>query len=363
MEKLLKELVECSTPSGFESVGNIKEIASRYIGNAEFDSINNLVFLKGSKREDAIKVMISAHYDENGFIVSDITKEGFLKVIACGGSDPKTREGSYVKVISSNIDEHGNRIAYTGVIGKKAIHLETTEDRKKVDTIEDMIIDIGFAKEDMRHIGVYIGSPVVFEKSFNDKFGKDGKYIVGNALDDKIGVYCITKVYDILDEELLIKANIAVYCVWCSQEEVGLRGAQKISKNINPDISIDIDVCHDTLAFGGPKNQSKCELGKGVCIEHSPATNEKLVQEFREIAEKYIIDYQDYASKAGSNNCSAIQLNSENCKAIHLAIPNRNMHTQVEMCQWDDVDNCISLMSAYITQLATNEQKVYVSSK
>ena len=217
-----------------------------------------------------------------------------------------------------------------------------------------MLVDIGAAsKEEVAELGIHIGSVIVFKKDINMAFGTKKDRIVANALDDKIGIFAVTSAFNELDESILSAKKIKVILGWLSQEEVGLRGAMIASNRIQPDISIDVDVTFDTSKCTAISKE-KCgdmELGKGVVIEYGPHTNYTLIGDLKDVANKFALPYQESVSKAGGNNCSAIQLNSKDCATAHLGIPLRNMHTQVEMVHKDDINTCADLIKLYIENM------------
>ena len=353
----LIKLLHTHTPSGYERLCNIDNLKKYVKTNlSDTDTIWNQYFTKGYTGEDALTVFISAHYDENALQVVNITKEGMLHVINLGGLDRKTIEGSHVFVISDNWDEYDvkNKMLIPGIIGKKPIHKETKDERESVDEYDRIIVDIGANSiNDVKELGIHVGSVIVFKKDININFGPDKKKIVANALDDKIGIYCVTEAFNEIDEKYLIDHKIKLVLGWLTQEEVGLRGATIAGKNINPDISIDVDVTFDTSKCTAISKE-KCgdiELGKGVVLEYGPHTQYVLTNDLKDIANKFAISYQEAVAKPGGNNCHAIQMNAKNCATAHLGIPQRNMHTQVEMCHWDDILNCIDLIKNYIENL------------
>lgn len=357
MKDFLKELLETHTPSGYERLGKICELSSEVKTNISFtDSIGNIYFVKGSENENALKIFISAHYDENALQVVNITKEGMLHIINLGGLDRKTIEGSHVFVISDNWDENdvAQKKLIPGIIGKKPIHKETKDEREKVNEYDKILVDIGASsKEEVIKLGIHVGSIIVFKKDIDLEFGPKGDRIVANALDDKIGIFAVTSAFNEIDENILRKKNIKVILGWLSQEEVGLRGATIAGKYIDPNISIDVDVTFDTsrcTAISKEKH-GDVELGKGVVLEYGPHSNYTLIGDLKEIVNKFALSYQEYVAKPGGNNCHAIQMNARNCVTAHLGIPLRNMHTQVEMCHIDDVNACIDLIKLYIEEI------------
>ena len=361
MQNFLEQLLFTHTPSGYENLGKIRELIDQIIcDERDCDALHNLYFTKGyeSEFEDVkpFTVFISAHYDENAMQVVNITKEGMLHIINLGGLDRKTIEGSHVYVISDKWDENDvtQKKLIPGILGKKPIHKETKDEREKVDEYDKMCIDIGAnSKEEVKELGIHVGSVIVFKKDVDLNFGPDGKKIVANALDDKIGIWAVTKAFNEIDSQVLKDKHIRVVMGWLSQEEVGLRGAIVAAKYLNPDVSIDVDVTFDTskcTAISKEKH-GDMELGKGVVFEYGPHCNYTLINDLKDLANKFAISYQESVAKAGGNNCAAIQMNAVNCSTAHLGIPIRNMHTQVEICHKDDVDNCADLIKLYIENL------------
>ena len=357
-DEFLIKLLHTDTPSGYERLCGIDQL-QMYVNTpnmANVDKIWNQYFRKGYEGEDALNVFISAHYDENALQVVNITKEGMLHITNLGGLDRKTIEGSWVYVISDNWNENDitTKKLIPGIIGKKPIHKETKEEREKIDEYDKILVDIGANNADeVKELGIHVGSVIVFKKEVNCHFGKDEKKIVANALDDKIGIYCVTEAFNQIDEEYLKEHKICLTLGWLTQEEVGLRGAIIAGNQINPDISIDVDVTFDTSKCTAISKE-KCgdiELGKGVVLEYGPHGQYVLMNDLKDIANKFAISYQEAVAKPGGNNCAAIQMNAKNCATAHLGIPQRNMHTQVEMCHWDDVLNCIYLIKNYVETL------------
>ena len=353
-EDFLKRLLSTHTPSGYERLGTIDKLTDYVKCNTNIvDTIWNQYFFKGYDGDDCTTILISAHYDENAMQVVNITKEGMLHIINLGGLDRKTIEGSHVYVISDNwdADKTGEKLLVPGIIGKKPIHKETKDEREKIDEYDKIIVDIGAEKaDDVKELGIHVGSVIVFKKDINTEFGVYKNKIVGNALDDKIGIYAVTEAFNQINEQYLIDNKIKLVLGWLTQEEVGLRGAIIAGKQINPNVSIDVDVTFDTSKCTAISKE-KCgdiELGKGVVLEYGPHGQYVLMNDLKTIANNFAISYQEAVAKPGGNNCHAIQMNSINCATAHLGIPQRNMHTQVEMCHWHDVRNCIDLIKNYV---------------
>lgn len=339
--KFLKELLESYSPSGFEKKGT--EIFSNYcskFATEEFtDRMSNVAFKVGTGKT---KIMISAHIDEIGMIVQNITDQGMLNVIPLGGIDKKVLPGSIVRVSRKNHpDEY-----IKGIIGKKPIHVEY-DDKSKDDLIplEELLIDIGAETKEDALSRVEIGSRVVFESNFIECFGDHR--LVSKGLDDKIGIFIVAEVLRNLAMTYTDLFNeYTFYGVANTQEEEGLRGAKVTSKRINPDISIDIDVTFATDEGRGikPESYGDVKLGKGPVIMSGPDKSWSLRNKMIEVAELYEIPYQLASSYSGGTNTSAIQEYSLDCETMLISIPNRNMHTQVEVCDYRDIEGAIDLI-------------------
>lgn len=339
--KFLEELLGSYSPSGFEQ--GATEVFKRYcsgFATEEFtDKMGNVAFKVGSGDK---KVMISAHIDELGMMVQNITDQGMLNVISLGGIDKKVLPGSIVMV--SRKDISGSYIK--GVIGKKPIHVEYDDKSKdELIPIEDLLVDIGVeTKEEALEI-IEPGSRVVFEANFIERLGKNR--FASKGLDDKIGVFIVAEVLRNISLTYPGQFNdYTFYGVANTQEEVGLRGAMVTSKRINPDVSIDIDVTFATDEGRGikPESYGDIKLGKGPVIMSGPDKSWELRKKMISVADLFDIPTQLAASHAGGTNTAAIQEGAMDCETMLVSIPQRNMHTQVEVCDYRDVEGAIDLI-------------------
>jgi endoglucanase len=331
-KNFLGSLLSAPSPSGFEEEATkvYDNYMSEFAKHEFTDNMGNSVYsLADISKPTKKRIMISGHIDSIGLMVSNITEDGLLNIASNGGIDKKTLPGSVVIVLS----EVGPK---KGIIGKKPIHVETSEERDKVDSLKDLTVDVGGDLE-----GIHVGTLIIFERNYDLEFGKDKKYIIGPDLDDKIGVYITSQVL----EKAGAIPGVLLYGVSMVQEEVGLRGAAAVSKSINPDISIDIDVTFETHQSGLSKSEyGDIKLGSGPVIEWGADKSRSLNNELLEISKKHNIPIQHEATRPGGTNTDAIQIMSKDCITTHIAIPLKNMHTQVEMISWDDVNNCIDLI-------------------
>ena len=302
----------------------------------EIDHFNNAVVKKG---HGDIKMMISGHIDEIGFQVQYISKNGFVNIAKVGGIDLKVLQGAQVECNG-----------LTGIIAKRPIHVETQKERESVPKIEEILVDFGFKDDEEARQHLAVGDMITFKKGLEClDFGPSGEYIVAPALDDKLGVYVVSEVM----RRVNVPEGITLYGVATTQEEVGLRGAKALAMRLNPNISIDIDVCPSTEQELNidPKKYGEVALGKGVVIPFGPDKSRAICKTMCDICQKEDISYQRHVAVAGGTNTSAIQTSCDDCETMLLSLPNQNMHTQIEKCNWIDTEACINLMVKFIEQL------------
>ena len=351
-DKFLEKFLRTYRPSGFEKDGAdvfISEATQFSNVETEFtDRMWNACVSIGSPAPDALKVLISGHSDQNCLIVTDITKNGFLKYTTQGGISPRTVIDSDLFVI---VDEDGDKKFIPCFCSYKAIHLEKADDRKKCPEHKDLYLDLGCtSKEEVEKLGVHIGDLVVFDNSrLNMNFGPDGKFIVGSGLDDGVACGIVYDVLEKLDVMELIEKNIRVYGACITSEETGARGVGPVVRKVQPHISIDIDVCHDCSKEIGTDEGRPSKMGDGVVLSYGPDKYRPLNDDLRNIAKDKVIKLQLIAGKAGGTNTNSIQMMSDNCATTLLSIPCRYMHSGThEMVHKDDIDACGNLIYEFI---------------
>lgn len=292
------------------------------------------------------KVLISAHMDEIGMAVQEISDDGYLTLISLGGIDQKVLPGAQVTFLEKN--------KIKGVFCKAPIHTEY--DDKKLDTVlklEDLRVSVGAdSSEEVKKLGIDVGSLAVLSRNVDINFGKNKLH--GNGLDDKVGVYVVSQIAKRLKEKSDIELRHKYTFVFLAgvQEEAGLRGLEIAARNINPDISIDIDV---TPALDGDCGVNKniwgnINLGKGCVIEYGPDKSRRIAGIMKDYAKSKEFPYQLGVSDAGGTNTSAIQLSSIDCETMLVSIPNINMHTQNEICDWRDLTSAIEIISGVLNE-------------
>lgn len=344
--EFLESLLNEPTPTSYEVPGT--RLWDAYMEDLGFkrdyqDKIGNSGWSIGIGMQ---KILISAHIDEIGMAVQGISDEGYLIMTSLGGIDPKVLPGAQIVFIGKN--------QVKGIFCKAPIHSEYGD--KKTDTVlklKDLRVSIGAdSREEVEKLGIEVGSLAVLSRNVNVNFGENK--IHGNGLDDKVGVYIVSQIAKKIKEMSDIELRHKYTFVFLSgvQEEAGLRGLTVAARNINPDVSIDIDV---TPALDGECGVDKSvwgdiNLGKGCVIEYGPDKSRRIADLMKEYSKSHEIPYQLGVSRAGGTNTSAIQLTSSNCETMLVSIPNINMHTQNEICDWRDITSAIEVISGVINE-------------
>lgn len=327
---MLKKLTETNGVSGCET--QIRDIIENEIRNfcddIKIDSLGNLIAYKKAS-EQAMTVLLSAHMDEVGFIVSDITNDGYLKFESVGSIDPRT-------LISQRVCVNG----LSGVISLKAIHLTSKDEREK-DISEDMLyIDVGAScKEELsQHVtkGDYI--------SFDSKYIEFGDLIKSKALDDRLGCAILI---DILKSEVPVN----LYCAFTVQEEIGLRGAKAAIYGLNPDYAIVVEgtTCNDLP--GVPENLTVTKIGNGAALsllDSASKSNNELLNMLVESAKKRNIPYQFKAATTGGNDAGAIHIANGGIKTCTISVPCRYIHSPVSVMSKKDFLSCQNIVKAFL---------------
>ena len=276
------------------------------------------------------RVILEAHCDEIAWIITQIEKDGYVRVKRAGGSDNMIAASKWVIIHTHK----GQQVK--AFFGSPAVHVRDNYTEKGPEQHE-LWLDLGVDSADkVKELGVEVGCMVTFD----DQFSELGDYYVGRSLDNKIGGYIIAEALRCI-AEMDYKLPFDLYVVNSVQEEVGLFGARMIAQTIKADIALVHDVCHNT---NHPKmNKAKdgdIEGAKGPCVEYTAQNHRKLIQLYRETADKLEIPLQLTVGSYGNDTVSFFL---ENTPTAILATPLKYMHTTVEMAHKDDVQNAIML--------------------
>lgn len=351
-KKFLYNYLNSNSPTGFEVEGQriwldyVKQYSDDYIT----DTYGSAAAIINPGAE--YKVVIEAHCDEISWFVNYISKEGYIHVIRNGGSD-------YVIAPSKRAKIHGEHGDIPAVFGWPAIHVrDKREEGGKMD-VETVVLDCGASSdEEARKLGVEIGSVVTFDDQLMEL---NKKYLVGRALDNRIGGFMIAEVARMLKENK-VKLPYSLYITNAVQEEIGLRGAEMIAKRIKPDVAIVTDVCHDTTAPGYNKiKQGDQRAGKGPVLSFAPAVHNNVLKMLFDVAKKNKIAYQRSAlSRFSGTDTDAFAYSNEGVASALISLPIKYMHTTVEMAGLADIDAVIKLMYEFLVQLDAGHDFRYI---
>jgi endoglucanase len=337
---LLKKLSETPGPSGFEQRIRqfiIQEIKP-WVDQVEVDNVGNIIAIKqGTKSSEAGRVMVAAHMDELSLMVKHIDQDGFVRFYTLGGFDVNSLVGQRVII-------HGKQ-DLIGVIGTKAIHFMSKEAQKKPLEIEDLYIDLGRSQQEVEKY-VALGDPITRERELIEV----GACVSGKALDNRTGVFVLIEAL-----KTLKKVPYAVYAVFTVQEEVGLRGAQVATHHINPQFSLALDT---TTSLDMPTTQAHeklTKLGQGAGIkimDGHTICDYRMVGYLKQVAIQNNIAWQPDLKNVGGTDTAMLQrVGKQGSIAGALTVPIRYAHQVVEMVHKADVEACIQLLCAALTNL------------
>ena len=340
----LENFLNAPSPSGYEIaaakvyrdyLSDCCEVTTDVMGNT-IAALNT-----GAK----MRVMLAGHYDEIGFQIVHIGDGGEIYFRNIGGIDKLNIPSSEVEILTAN-----GRVP--GVIGKKPIHLLKAKERDTAPELSDMWIDIGAESGEEARKLVSVGDSAVIKANF--KMLNANRFI-SKGTDDKIGAFVVAETMRALAKR---KLNVAVYGVGTCQEEVGTRGAYTSSYGIDPDIAFALDVGFTTDLPDIPKKLlGDLKLGDGPILTRNCDNNIVLGQLIRNVAKDKNIPHQESAAHraTGGTDTAAIQLARSGVATALLSIPNRYMHSAVEMCDLRDAESAVELLTETIASLKGDE--------
>lgn len=312
--------------------GILEEYFKEYTDEIKINPIGNFTAVK--KGNGKGKIMLAAHADEVGLIVTDIDERGFVHFADLAGVDAKTLPAQEVII-------YGQEEVY-GVVGAKPPHVLTAEDMKKAVEMEDMVIDTGMTKEEVEKL-VSVGDFITPKRECKNLLGD---FITGKAFDDRAS---IASMFECAKELQNLKHDADVYFVSTVQEERGCLGAKVMSYDIDPDLGIAIDVTFgDKYAI--PDLESEC--GKGPGISFGPYINPKYFEKLTDLADEYNITYAVEVSPRGTGtDGDNIQSSRNGIPTLVISIPLKYMHTSTEVINYKDVKTIGRLLALFIASL------------
>lgn len=332
MTELIQKLSDMRGVSGFEHriTDEISSMFSEYCNEVKIDALGSVIAVKKSKKQNAPKLMIEAHCDEIGLMVTSVTDDGYLTFANIGGVDERTLPSTEVVV-------HGREDLW-GVIAIKPDYL--LEEGKTV-KIKELAVDTGLSKDEVEKI-VSVGDSISLPQSVGP-LGE--KQFSGKTLDDRASVAVIIEVMKRIAD---IDCNVDVYAVAAVQEEVGCRGGKTTAYAINPDMAIAIDVCHGVT----PDNSENAfDVGTGTVLSVGPNLHPILTGKLFDVAKRNNIKVNtDVDGENTGTDAWEIQVARDGVPTALISIPLKYMHTSVETLSLEDVKSTVDLITEFIKE-------------
>ena len=350
-KQFLFDYLNNASPTGFESSGQQiwLDYIRPYINSHIVDVYGSVVGIVNPKA--TYKVVIEAHADEISWFVNYITDEGYIYVRRNGGSDHQIAPSMRVNI-------HGEKGIVKGVFGWPAIHVRDAS-KEEAPSLKNIFIDVGAeSKKEVDALGIHVGTVITFEA---DLMELNKNYLTGRALDNRMGGYMIAEVARRLNEKKK-KLPFGLYIVNAVQEEIGLRGAEMISRRLKPDLAICTDVTHDTQSPMYNKKESgnlKCGLGPVLC--YGPAVQNNVLKMIIQTAQKKKIPFQRQAvSRSTGTDTDSFAYSSDGVASGLISLPLKYMHTTVETVHKEDVESVIDLIYEVLLQVKPGHDYRYI---
>jgi putative aminopeptidase FrvX len=340
---LLAELTETSgTPGHEERVRDvIREHLPDRVDRTETDAMGNFVAtIEGDSNPD-FEVLVAAHMDEIGFIVRNVTDEGFVQVDALGSWDPRILRAERATV-------HADEGDLPGVIGSPPPHTDDNPHMRDDDEVKDVFIDLGLPEEEVTDT-VSVGDRVTLSQDLEPV----GDMVTGKAIDNRVSVYTLLKAAG------RVLPSVTTHFVATTQEEIGLRGAEAVGFDVDPDLVLNLDttVANDIPHFIYDED-SVTELGEGAGIKFKDSSvlpNPKVVDHIVEVADRQKVEYQYEVLPAGGTDTGAFQNTHGATPVGAISTPTRYLHTPTEAAHADDIDEVVDLTAAVVMSLNGRE--------
>ncbi len=326
---LLKNLCMLNGISGDENsvremiLSEIKDYVSEY----KVDNLGNIVAFKKGKKRAVNKLMISAHMDEVGFIVTDITSDGLIKFDEVGGVDRRVLPGRSVLINNS----------IPGVIGVKPVHLCDSDEKKSIPKYSSMYIDIGADSKEEAQKAVSLGDSISYEPYYSE----NNFSVMSKALDDRAGCFMMIE---------MIKSELEydTYFTFVVQEEVGLRGAKVAAYSVAPDFALVIESTTAADIPEVPDSKQVCTVGEGAVIgymDRRTIYDKGLINKAIELSKLNDIKLQFKRAVAGGNDAGAIHQSRGGVRTLAVSLPCRYLHSRISLISKSDIDDTFDLVN------------------
>jgi endoglucanase len=337
----LKDLLETPSPSGYERPVQdvVRAWARRYADEVRTDRHGNVIAVHHAGRVsggEPQRVMLAGHCDQIALMVQHVDEHGFLYVQPMGGWDMQI-------LLGQNLTVWTRSGPVPGVISRRAPHLMTGDERNKVPQFTDVWVDIGARDRKDAEELITPGDPVTPALGYRPL--RNG-LAASPAMDDKVGLWTVMEALRLMHGKPL---QAAVYCVSTVQEEVGLRGATTSSYGIHPHVGVAVDVCHATDTPGNDKKQlGDTRLGAGPVLFRGPNINPHVLERLESAANSRDIAVQVRGvPRPTGTDANVMQLSRDGVATGLVGIPNRYMHSPVEVVHLDDLDRAAQLLAEF----------------
>ena len=329
IKEICRKLTDGAGVSGAcNALSAAEELLSEY-AEVRTDALGSIIGTVGDGRTH---IMLDAHLDRIGLIVTSVDESGFLRVDKCGGADARVLSAAEVTV-------WGKEPVY-GVITSTPPHLSKAEDASKAPSFDSIFVDTGLPFEKLRKI-ISVGDRITIDAPLKSLLGTR---ITGAALDDRIGMAALLRVLDIIKEK---NPPVKVSVLFSVQEETTEAGGKTGAFGISPDEAIAVDVSFGTAP--GVSEQESGKLGGGAMICISPSLSQEMSNSLISLAEKNNIKYQtEICPSQTGTNADVISTTKTGIKTGLVSIPLRNMHTQAEVADIEDIESVAQIIAAYI---------------
>ena len=338
MIETLKTLCALSGVSSFEDEvrDHIRKRAEPCADDIRTDSLGNLIVFKRGAKPTGNKLMLCAHMDEVGLIVKSVTEDGYLKFGCVGGIDRRILLGKEVAVGAKRVP---------GVIGLKAIHLTSAEERKKVPKLTSYYIDIGAKDRAEALAQVELGDDVIF---VSDALELGGRMLKAKAIDDRVGCAVMVK---LLEEDLPMDCTF----VFTAMEEVGCRGAFGAAFSVTPEIALVLEGTTAADVPALPEDRQVCWPGKGPVLswmDGGTIYDRALFERLRALAQENGLPWQMKHYVAGGTDGRSIQRTKAGVRVAGISAAVRYLHAPNSVCSISDAEQMLSLARLFIRDMA-----------
>lgn len=341
--ELLEALCNAFGPSGCEdAVADLIIEQLELIGyDYKRDTLGNVIVRTGNGNGKK-KLMLSAHMDEVGFMVTELTDKGYLKVGTVGGISKEVIAGKHVRVG----DEKGQ---INGIIASKAIHHKSKDERKEAEDLKKLVIDIGATSKEEALELADIGTYVTFEPNFA-RFGKDGKMLHSKALDDRLGCALLLELLKKLKDDKCTPI-LDLYFAFTVREEIGISGATVAANVIRPDYAIVLETTAVADIADVDTSKRVAALGEGGALslmDRSTIYDKELITLALDIAKENSIKAQVKKFVSGGNDAGHIHKSGTGVRTLALSAPTRYLHSPNCVACYDDYESMLKLLYKFI---------------